>query len=248
KHPPTTTVLDVTFTGDELSPYSSSISQEATSLGVTDNHLFWSVDRASFAPIGEMAIGERVLTYHGETKRIAQKLPRPGPQLVYNLEVYGEHVYFVGEEALLVHNSYAPRRTGTLADLGEGPEARAVRLRSDFEVGATRGSVIEEHHVFPREMEQLFAKRGIDVHNFVIDLEVPLYKAIHGGGDWRLARKTWEGEWNAQMLRELKQTTRAAGRRLTPDEIVSIGENLMSRYGLSGSFHRYSRAPKKVNP
>ena len=151
-----------------------------------------------------------------------------------------------------MHNAYnggkAPRRAGTLADLGEGPEARAVRLRSDFEVGATRGSVIEEHHVFPREMEQLFAKRGIDVHDFVIDLEVPIHKAIHGGGDWRLARKTWEGEWNAQMLRELKQTTRAAGRRLTPDEIVSVGENLMSRYGLSGSFHRYSRAPKKVNP
>jgi hypothetical protein len=45
-----------------------------------------------------------VQTYHGETKRIEQKLPRPGPQLVYNLEVYGEHVYYVGDSGLLVHN------------------------------------------------------------------------------------------------------------------------------------------------
>ena len=71
-------------------------------IGVTDNHLFWSVDRQEFVPIGEMEIGERVQTYHGETKRIASKLPRPGPpKEVYNLEVYGEHVYFVGDEALL---------------------------------------------------------------------------------------------------------------------------------------------------
>lgn len=93
----------------------------------------------------------------------------------------------------------------------------------------------------------MFAKRGIDVHDFVIDLEVPIHKAIHGGGDWKLARQNWAGEWNSQMLRELKQTTRAAGRRLSSDEIISVGENMMSRYGLSGDFHRYSRAAKKSN-
>jgi hypothetical protein len=93
-HPPSTAVLDVTFQG------------ESTPIGVTDNHPFWSEDRERFVPIGEMELGDRVLTYHGETKRIESKLPRPGPQLVYNLEVYGEHVYFVGEQGLLVHNSY----------------------------------------------------------------------------------------------------------------------------------------------
>ena len=93
-HPPSTQVLDVRFEG------------ETDSIGVTDNHLFWSVDRQQFIPIGQMEIGEQVQTYSGHTKRIAGQLPRPGPQLVYNLEVYGEHVYFVGEQGLLAHNAY----------------------------------------------------------------------------------------------------------------------------------------------
>lgn len=93
-HPPSSAVLDVHFQ-DGSAP-----------VGVTDNHPFWSVDQQRFVPIGEMEIGERVVTFHGETKRIESKLPRPGPQWVYNLEVYGEHVYFVGEQGLLVHNSY----------------------------------------------------------------------------------------------------------------------------------------------
>lgn len=40
----------------------------------------------------------------------------------------------------------------------------------------------------------------------------------------------------------IEQTTRAASRRLTSDEIISVGEDLMSRYNLSGNFHRYIRA------
>lgn len=51
--------------------------------------------------------GERILLYSGETARIAQKLPRPGPETVYNLEIWGEHVYHVGESGVLVHNSCA---------------------------------------------------------------------------------------------------------------------------------------------
>ena len=93
-HPPATQVLDVTLDGAD------------EPIGVTDNHPFWSVDRQEFVAVGEMEIGERVLTYHGDTQRIASKLPRPGPETVYNLEVYGEHVYFVGDDGFLVHNQY----------------------------------------------------------------------------------------------------------------------------------------------
>ncbi|MEX1027927.1 MAG: Hint domain-containing protein, partial [Candidatus Paceibacterota bacterium] len=94
-HPPSRQVLDVAFEG------------ESEPIGVTGNHLFWSVDREQFQAIGEMELGERVQTYHGDTKRIVSKLPRPGPQTVYNLEVYGEHVYFVGQQGLLAHNAYS---------------------------------------------------------------------------------------------------------------------------------------------
>ncbi|MDM4015942.1 polymorphic toxin-type HINT domain-containing protein [Roseiconus lacunae] len=93
-HQSSSQVLDVLFEG------------EPNSIGVTDNHLFWSVDCQRFIPIGQLDVGDRVQTYSGETKRIAGKLPRPGPEAVYNLEVYGEHVYFVGQQGLLAHNLY----------------------------------------------------------------------------------------------------------------------------------------------
>ena len=90
---------------------SVSLPLSSVPVGVTDNHLFWSADRQRFVPIGELEIGERVVTYHGEFKRIASKLPRPGPvSEVYNLEVYGEHVYFIGHDALLAHNAYSDFR------------------------------------------------------------------------------------------------------------------------------------------
>lgn len=109
-HPPANAVLDVLFEG------------ESEPIGVTDNHLFWSVDRQQFLAIGKMKLGEHVQTFHGDTKRIEQKLARPGPQAVYNLEVYGEHVYFVGEQGLLAHNSYslnAPNPAARRAYLNE---------------------------------------------------------------------------------------------------------------------------------
>ena len=47
------------------------------------------------------------MLHNGETKRVVQKLPRPGPEKVYNLEVFGQHVYLVSQDGLLVHNSRA---------------------------------------------------------------------------------------------------------------------------------------------
>ncbi len=108
RHPPSTEVIDVSFADDAAWRQQGLLSaSNLDTIGVTDNHLFWSVDHQEFRQIGRMEVGQRVLTYSGETKRIANKLPRPGPPAeVYNLEVYGEHVYFVGVQNLLVHNAY----------------------------------------------------------------------------------------------------------------------------------------------
>ncbi len=75
------------------------------SIGVTANHPFWSVDRAEFVQAGELTIGERLQTLAGDTVWVQQKLPRPGPEPVYNLEVHDEHVYYVGTSGVLAHNS-----------------------------------------------------------------------------------------------------------------------------------------------
>jgi hypothetical protein len=74
-------------------------------IGTTSNHPFWSVDRKAFVEAGRLIEGEKVQLYNGATKRVTQKLARPGPRLVYNLEVFGEHVYYVTPDGILVHNT-----------------------------------------------------------------------------------------------------------------------------------------------
>jgi len=74
-------------------------------IGCTDNHPFWSVDRQEYIDAGQLRDGERILLYSGETKRVEQKLARPGSEIVYNIEVFGEHVYHVGKDGILVHNT-----------------------------------------------------------------------------------------------------------------------------------------------
>jgi Pretoxin HINT domain len=76
-----------------------------STIGTTSNHPFWSQDRQQYIQAGQLAIGERLQTHSGDTKRVVSKLARPGPEPVYNLEVFAEHVYYVGEDGLLVHNS-----------------------------------------------------------------------------------------------------------------------------------------------
>jgi hypothetical protein len=95
-----------------------------------------------------------------------------------------------------------------------------------------------QHHVFPREYRALFAKRGVEIDEFVVNLERWEHEAIHGGGNWRLGR-TWEGEWNTQMLNRLKERTRDLGRRLTPDEIINVGRKLLKDYGIDRPFVKY---------
>lgn len=77
----------------------------AETIGTTSNHPFWSVDRQDYVQAGSLQLDERVQTYSGDTKRVISKLARPGPEPVYNLEVHGEHVYYIGVNGVLVHNT-----------------------------------------------------------------------------------------------------------------------------------------------
>ncbi|MDP1560663.1 MAG: polymorphic toxin-type HINT domain-containing protein [Pirellulaceae bacterium] len=108
-HPATHQILNVTI-GD---------GPDAETIGVTETHPFWSVKHNAFVPIGQLSVGDEVLTLHGQTKRIETLLPRPGPaEKVYNLEVHGEHTYFVGHQQLLVHNNYIVPRHFSETDDG----------------------------------------------------------------------------------------------------------------------------------
>jgi hypothetical protein len=81
-------------------------------IGTTDNHPFWSVTRQEFIEAGKLQQGEKLQLYNGQTAKVIQILPRPGPERVHNLEVMNEHVYRVSEQGVLVHNTYG--RSGRL--------------------------------------------------------------------------------------------------------------------------------------
>ena len=108
----------------------------------TPNHPFWSVDREDFVEAGELLEGERLLVFNGETKRVVQKLPRPGPETVYNLEVFSEHVYRVAMDGVLVHNAcsdeaFAKRLISVLND----PIAESKRTIAILTVMDSQGNI-----------------------------------------------------------------------------------------------------------
>jgi hypothetical protein len=74
-------------------------------IGVTGNHPIWSQDRHDYVAAMDLRIGERLKNLSGDTVWVQQKLPRPGPTPVYNLEVQDEHVYYVGASGVLAHNA-----------------------------------------------------------------------------------------------------------------------------------------------
>ena len=62
--------------------------------------------RDEFVPAGEMELGEQVVALEGQLWRLTSITSRAGPESVYNFEVAGEHVYYVGSDGLLVQNAY----------------------------------------------------------------------------------------------------------------------------------------------
>ena len=81
------------------------IAGEANPIGSTANHPFWSEDRQDFVQAGSLNPGEHLRFADGPTTTLERTEPIAEQLPVYNLEVDGEHVYYVGESGVLVHNS-----------------------------------------------------------------------------------------------------------------------------------------------
>jgi hypothetical protein len=70
----------------------------------TAGHPIFSIDRAAYVDLGDLMPGERVRTADGWATVEAMSRWR-GQQEVYNLEVDGEHRFFVGRAKVESHNS-----------------------------------------------------------------------------------------------------------------------------------------------
>jgi hypothetical protein len=77
----------------------------AEPIGTTANHPFWSTDRQEFVQAGSLQIGEHVLSLDGTLAPVIHLASRPGVEPVYNLETETEHVYYVSNLGILVHNA-----------------------------------------------------------------------------------------------------------------------------------------------
>lgn len=119
--------------------------------------------------------------------------------------------------------------------LGEGPTVDAMRTTGKTGAGMARAP---RHHVMPKEHRQWFKDRGIDIDDFTVKLSKADHEAIHGGGNWKLGR-TWEGEWNKNIMTRLKDREAGLGRQLTRPEILKIVTTEMRTYGIPIDFIRY---------
>ncbi len=71
-------------------------------------------------------------------------------------------------------------RNPFLAEYGEGPEVDAIHPTTPYRGGYARRP---RHHIFPRAKEAWFAKRGVNIHDYTIQLPEADHHAIHGGGE-----------------------------------------------------------------
>ena len=174
---------------------------EAETIGTTSNHPFWSVDRQEYVQAGSLQPGERLQTLHGDTKVVVSNLPRPGPKTdVYNLEVHAEHVYFVGEDGVLVHNAY-----NKAADVSVSGNLRTETLQNGTKrfyfkqngqwtrvKGASGARNNPRHHLFAQEFRSKFEELGIaNIDDYTIELSNAIHGRLHAGprrgGAWNQA-------------------------------------------------------------
>jgi hypothetical protein len=103
-------------------------------IGCTDNHPFWSVTRNEFVEAGKLQQGEELQLYNGQTATVIQILPRPGPEQVHNLEVLNEHVYWVAQEGVFVHNTCTNKHHAIPKFLGGNPNQKLAEIGYDAHV------------------------------------------------------------------------------------------------------------------
>jgi hypothetical protein len=84
-------------------------------IGTTPNHPIWSVDRGNFVRAEELQIGERLQGDRGPLALNAIE-KNQGSEPVFNLEIFGQHVFRVSSLGVLAHNNDECFEFVTLAD------------------------------------------------------------------------------------------------------------------------------------
>ena len=136
-------IIDITVEGDET-------------IGTTANHPFWCVNTQSFVEADQLEVGQQLKTIDGTAVSITSITPRGPPESVFNVEVEFEHVYFVGNSALLVHNAKGYSFSSKATELADrlGKSAKGILRRG--RIAGTRGLL----HSYDRHAAEWFARHG----------------------------------------------------------------------------------------
>jgi hypothetical protein len=103
-------------------------------LGTTSSHPFWSVDRESFIPASDLQPGERLQLADGTTRAVQTLTKRRGRTTVYNIEVDAEHVFYVGQDGVLVHNNCGPDDLVTVFHYTDAKGLKAITAGKDITI------------------------------------------------------------------------------------------------------------------
>ena len=126
--------------------------------------------------------------------------------------------------------------------LGEGPTTDAMKVTTTTGAGVARAP---RHHVLPQEHRKFFEERGfkgdLDIDHFTVELETAHHQAQHGGGNWKMAKQEWVGEWNKLVMGTLERRERRLGRPMTVTEIMQRVERLMKRRDIPIRFRSLPR-------
>ncbi len=121
-------------------------SDQTTLIG-TPAHPIWSVSVEDWVDLEELDEGDLVLGESGPLEVVSTELIET-LEPVYNLEVYGEHVYHVEQSGILVHN-------GKLTPKYRGPKAKRVKV-------VVLGEGVPEIKVAVKRLRE----KGIDAHYY----------------------------------------------------------------------------------
>jgi hypothetical protein len=132
----------------------------------TTSHTFYSADRSEWTEAGSLRPGESVSTKAGAVRVLDIVSAAQAPTPVFNLEVYGEHQFYVHDDCVLTHNAcgkplktWLKKHPDLLKEVrqwyknrpkwwGINPERDRVFYRAEEEVKAIRGGAGESggHH------------------------------------------------------------------------------------------------------
>jgi hypothetical protein len=109
-------------------------------LKVTRHHRLYSADRGEWVRAGDLRVGEGLRTKDGRVRVLDVRGNARDAMEVFNLEVIGAHVYFVGRAKVLAHNSYFTVAEQRIAEFLSGLGKTVVKNPLEGVPGAGRQS------------------------------------------------------------------------------------------------------------